>query len=135
MRRTATTMKPIPRKRGARRTGVVLPAGRSILVLAVGLLLTFALPAAAAPKDLRVSNTSCGSVAVVAEGMPASSQLLLLARDLSNGKVLNTSGKPMSVGRLGAVAPTLFAHNEHQTDTPLAVGAEAFGRHRVPLAG
>jgi len=97
MRRTATTMKPIPRKRVARRTGVVLPAGRSILVLAVGLLLTFAMPAAAAPKDLRVSNTSCGSVAVVAEGMPASSQLLLLARDLSNGKVLNTSGKPMSV--------------------------------------
>jgi hypothetical protein len=69
----------------------------TILVIAVGLVLSFALPAAAAPKDLRVSNTSCGSVAVVAEGMPASSQLLLLARDLASGKVLNTSGKPMAV--------------------------------------
>jgi hypothetical protein len=66
-------------------------------MLAVGLILTFALPAAAAPKDLRVSSTSCGSVAVVAEGMPASSDLLLLARDLADGKVLNTSGKPMGV--------------------------------------
>jgi hypothetical protein len=96
MRRTATTMKPKPPKRVARWTGVALPAGRS-MVLAIGLVLTFALPAAAAPKDLRVSSTTCGSVAVVAEGMPASSELLLLARDLANGKVLNTSGKPMAV--------------------------------------
>jgi LPXTG-motif cell wall-anchored protein len=66
-------------------------------ILAVGLVLMFALPAAGAPKDLRVSSTSCGSVAVVAEGMPASSDLLLLARDLADGKVLNTSGKPMAV--------------------------------------
>jgi hypothetical protein len=68
-------------------------------VLAVGLLvLGVALPAAAAaPRDLRVSSTNCGGVAVVAEGMPASSQLLLLARDLSNGKVLNTGGKPTGV--------------------------------------
>jgi hypothetical protein len=67
------------------------------ILLAAGLVLAFALPAGAAPKDLRVSSTSCGSVAVVAEGMPASSDLLLLVRDLANGKVLNTSGKPMSV--------------------------------------
>jgi LPXTG-motif cell wall-anchored protein len=96
MRRTATTRKPRPRKRAARRARVALPAGRSI-VLALGLMLAFALPAAAAPKDLRISSTSCGSVAVVAEGMPASSDLLLLARDLASGKVVNTSGKPMAV--------------------------------------
>jgi hypothetical protein len=68
-----------------------------MIVLALGVVLTFALPAAAAPKDLRITSTSCGSVAVVAEGMPASSQLLLLVRDLADGKVLNTSGKPMAV--------------------------------------
>jgi hypothetical protein len=69
-----------------------------ISVLAVGLVLGLALPAAAAaPRDLRVSSTNCGGVAVVAEGMPASSDLLLLARDLASGKVLNTTGKPMAV--------------------------------------
>ncbi|HEV8162870.1 MAG TPA: LPXTG cell wall anchor domain-containing protein [Actinomycetota bacterium] len=72
-------------------------AASTMIVLALAVVLTFALPAAAAPKDLRVSSTSCGSVAVVAEGMPASSQLLLLVRDLADGKVLNTSGKPMAV--------------------------------------
>jgi LPXTG-motif cell wall-anchored protein len=72
-------------------------AAGTMIVLALGVVLTFALPAAAAPKDLRVSTTSCGSVAAVAEGMPASSDLLLLVRDLADGKVLNTSGKPMAV--------------------------------------
>jgi LPXTG-motif cell wall-anchored protein len=72
-------------------------AASTMIVLALGVVLTFALPAAAAPRDLRVSSTSCGSVAVVAEGMPASSDLLLLVRDLADGKVLNTSGKPMAV--------------------------------------
>lgn len=66
--------------------------------LAVWLVLGLALPAtAAAPKDLRVSSTNCGGVGVVAEGMPASSQLLLLARNLTDGKVLNTGGKPTPV--------------------------------------
>src|SRR6266498_5282265 len=66
--------------------------------LAVGLVLGLALPAtAAAPKDLRVSSTNCGGVGVVAEGMPASSQLLLLARNLTDGKVLNMGGKPTAV--------------------------------------
>jgi hypothetical protein len=69
-----------------------------VTVLAVGLVLGLALPAAAAaPKDLRVSSTNCGGVGVVAEGMPASSQLLLLARNLTDGKVLNTGGKPTPV--------------------------------------
>jgi len=67
-------------------------------VLALGTALGLALPAAAAaPKDLRVSSTACGGVGVVAEGMPASSQLLLLARNLTDGKVLNMGGKPTPV--------------------------------------
>jgi LPXTG-motif cell wall-anchored protein len=70
----------------------------TVTVLAVGLALGMALPAAAAaPKDLRVSSTNCGGVGVVAEGMPASSQLLLLARNLTDGKVLNMGGKPTAV--------------------------------------
>jgi LPXTG-motif cell wall-anchored protein len=69
-----------------------------VTVLAIGLALGLALPAAAAaPKDLRVSSTNCGGVGVVAEGMPASSQLLLLARNLTDGKVLNMGGKPTPV--------------------------------------
>jgi LPXTG-motif cell wall-anchored protein len=67
-------------------------------VLALGTALGLALPAgAAAPRDLRVSSTACGGVGVVAEGMPASSQLLLLARNLTDGKVLNVGGKPTPV--------------------------------------
>jgi LPXTG-motif cell wall-anchored protein len=69
-----------------------------VTVLALGMALGLALPAAAAaPKDLRVSSTACGGVGVVAEGMPASSQLLLLARNLTDGKVLNMGGKPTPV--------------------------------------
>jgi LPXTG-motif cell wall-anchored protein len=70
----------------------------SATVLALATALALALPAAAAaPKDLRVSSTACGGVGVVAEGMPASSQLLLLARNLTDGKVLNVGGKPTPV--------------------------------------
>jgi hypothetical protein len=83
----------------------------TITVLAVGLVLGLALPAAAAaPKDLQVSSTNCGGVAVVAEGMPASSDLLLLARDLASGKVLNTSGKPMGVRSDASGTVSSFMH-------------------------
>jgi hypothetical protein len=62
--------------------------------LVLGLLAT---PALAAPKDLRVSTATCGGVTVVGQGLPASSQLFLLVRDLRTGKVLSPDGKPIPV--------------------------------------
>ena len=79
--------------------------------LTAGLVLGPAVPAAAAaPKDLRVSSTNCGGVGVVAEGMPASSQLLLLARNLMDGKVLNTGGKPTPVNSNGSGVVNTYLH-------------------------
>jgi len=54
-------------------------------------------PAFAVPKDLRVSTATCGGVTVTGQGLPASTQLYLLATNLSNGKVLNPTGKPIPV--------------------------------------
>jgi LPXTG-motif cell wall-anchored protein len=54
-------------------------------------------PALAAPKDLRVSTATCGGVTVTGQGLPASTELYLLATNLSNGKVLNPTGKPIPV--------------------------------------
>ena len=87
--------------------------------LAVGLVLGLALPAtAAAPKDLRVSSANCGGVGVVAEGMPASSQLLLLARNLTDGKVLNMGGKPTPVNSNASGVVQHYLHaNLHSVRT------------------
>jgi len=43
---------------------------------------------ASTPRDLRVSSATCGGVSVVVQGMPASQQLFLLVRNLTNGKTL-----------------------------------------------
>jgi LPXTG-motif cell wall-anchored protein len=90
-----------------------------VTVLAIGLALGLALPAAAAaPKDLRVSSTNCGGVGVVAEGMPASSQLLLLARNLTDGKVLNMGGKPTAVNSNSSGVVNHYLHaNLHSVRT------------------
>ena len=69
----------------------------SSAVLAAVLALGLAAPAAAVPKDIHVTTASCSGVTVVAQGMPASRQLYLLATNLSNGKVLNPTGKPIPV--------------------------------------
>ncbi len=60
-------------------------------------LVLLATPALAVPKDLHVSTATCDEVTVVGQGLPASSQLFLLVRDLSSGKVLNADGKPIPV--------------------------------------
>jgi len=69
----------------------------AVLGAALALCLVAAGPAFAVPKDLRVSTATCGGVTVTGQGLPASTELYLLATNLANGKVLNPTGKPIPV--------------------------------------
>jgi hypothetical protein len=68
-------------------------------VLVVGLT---AAPAMAA-KDLQVSMATCAGVTVVGEGLPKSSQVLLLVRNLANGKTIGGKPTPVTSSADGAV--------------------------------
>jgi hypothetical protein len=66
----------------------------AVLVTAALVICLTAAPAMAA-KDLQVSTATCSGVTVVGEGLPKSTQVFLLVRNLANGKTV--SGKPTPV--------------------------------------
>jgi len=66
----------------------------AVLTTTVLVVCLTAAPAMAA-KDLRVSMATCTGVTVVGEGLPKSSQVFLLVRNLANGATVG--GKPTPV--------------------------------------
>src|SRR6266498_8451 len=66
----------------------------AVLITTVLVVCLTAAPAMAA-KDLRVSMATCAGVTVVGEGLPKSTQVFLLVRNLANGATVG--GKPTPV--------------------------------------
>ena len=66
----------------------------ALLATTVLVVCLTAAPAMAA-KDLQVSTATCSGVTVVGEGLPASTQVFLLVRNLSSGATIG--GKPTPV--------------------------------------
>jgi len=93
---------------------------------ALVLCLAAAGPAFAVPKDLRVSTATCGGVTVVGQGLPASTELYLLATNLSNGKVLNPTGKPIPV--MSSSSGTIQAKVALQLDTVRTVDVSVWNK-------
>jgi LPXTG-motif cell wall-anchored protein len=76
-----------------------------VAVLAVfGLLGLAAAPAFATPLDLRVTTATCGGVTIVAHGLPHSSQVFLLVRDLQSGKAVSGAPIPATTDSTGSLA-------------------------------
>jgi hypothetical protein len=84
-----------------RRTILVAP------VLSLALAVCLAGPAAAVPKDLRVTSATCSGVRVTGEGLPASEQLFLLVRNLANGDVVGGQPTPVMTTASGTVSANL----------------------------
>jgi hypothetical protein len=84
-----------------RRTLFVAP------VLTLALVVCLAGPAAAVPKDLRITMASCAGVRVSGQGLPASEQLFLLVRNLANGAVVGGQPTPVMSSSSGTVSAHL----------------------------
>ena len=76
-------------------------------VLTLALVACLAGPAAAVPKDLRVTSATCSGVRVSGEGLPASEQLFLLVRNLANGAVVGGQPTPVMTTASGTVSAHL----------------------------
>ncbi len=72
-------------------------------ILVVGLT---AAPALAA-KDLQVSMATCAGVTVVGEGLPKSTQVFLLVRNLANGATVGGKPTPVNSGADGTLQATV----------------------------
>ena len=68
---------------------------RGVVLVMTGLIVCLTAAPAMAAKDLQVSMATCAGVSVVGEGLPKSSQVFLLVRNLANGKTVG--GKPTPV--------------------------------------
>jgi hypothetical protein len=76
-----------------------------IAALAVWALLGLAAaPALGAALDLRITTATCGGVTIVAHGLPPSSQVFLLVRDLQTGKAVSGAPIPASTDAAGSVS-------------------------------
>ncbi|HEV8425445.1 MAG TPA: hypothetical protein VGS14_09700 [Actinomycetes bacterium] len=84
-----------------RRTVLVAP------VLTISLIVLLAGPAAAVPRDLRVSSATCNGVTVMGEGLPANEQLFLLVRNLATGAVVGGQPTPVQTTSDGTVSTRL----------------------------
>jgi hypothetical protein len=78
----------------------------AVLITTVLVVCLTAAPAMAA-KDLRVSTATCAGVTVVGEGLPPSSQLFLLVRNLGTGATVGGKPTPVNTSADGTVQATL----------------------------
>jgi LPXTG-motif cell wall-anchored protein len=80
-------------------------SGPRVAVLLAVLAATWlsAAPAMAAPTDVRVTEVTCSSVSVSAQGLPASRQLFLLVTNIATGKALGGGPSPVHSNSSGEV--------------------------------
>jgi hypothetical protein len=80
---------------------------RGAVLIATFLVACLTAAPAMAAKDLRVSTATCAGVTVVGEGLPPSSQLFLLVRNLANGATVGGKPMPVKTAADGTVQATL----------------------------
>jgi hypothetical protein len=81
--------------------------GRGVVLIATTVVASLTAAPALAAKDLQVSTATCAGVTVVGEGLPPSSQLFLLVRNLATGATVGGKPTPVNTAADGTVQATL----------------------------
>ena len=76
---------------------------RGAVLVTTALVICLTAAPAMAAKDLQVSTATCSGVTVVGEGLPKSSQVFLLVRNLANGKTVGGKPTPLTTKADGTV--------------------------------